>query len=146
MRIRKVKKSDFFLFNEMDWSPLPKERDSIYLFLSLDQSDCSYVAEENGKFCGVILCTRSADGNSIYINHILVDKKFRNRGTGKKLIARLESYAKRAGVKRIWLMCQDELIPWYEALGYHENYSFLTPEIKKYLRQVKKVHALIKSF
>lgn len=146
MRIRKLRKKDFFLFNRMDWSPLPKERDSIYLVLSLDQADCSFVAEEEGEFLGVILCTRSADGRSVYVNHICVKKEARKKGVGKKLVARLESYAARQGVQRIWLFCWDELRNWYESQGYRESYAFLGPELTDYVRNVKKAHAFVKKF
>ena len=146
MRIRKLKKKDFFLFNEMDWSPLPKERDSIYIILAIDQADCSFVAEEGGEFLGVILCTRSSNGQSIYINHIWVRTEIRKKGVGRKLMARLEQYAVRQGVRRIWLFCWDELIDWYTDQGYRESYAFLGSELKDYVRSVKKVHAFVKEF
>jgi len=146
MRIRKLEEKDFFLFNQMDWSPLPKERDSIYLNLTIDQADCSFVAEEEGEFLGVILCTRSADGQSVYVNHIWVKKEARKKGVGGKLMARLERYAARQGVRRIWLFCWDELIDWYRSQGYRESYSFLSPELKEYVRNVKKVRAFVKKF
>ena len=146
MRIRKLKKKDFFLFNEMDWSPLPKERDSIYITLTIDQADCSFVAEEEGEFLGVILCTRSANGQSIYVNHIWVKEEARKKGVGRKLMARLEQYAARQGVRRIWLFCWDELIDWYRNQGYRESHAFLSPELKEYVRNVKRVRAFVKKF
>jgi N-acetylglutamate synthase-like GNAT family acetyltransferase len=63
---------------------------------------------------------------------------------GKKLLQRLETYANRNEVKRIWLMATDELYDYYAANGYKESYSFLSPRIKRYLRRVKKIHALVK--
>ena len=144
MRIRKLKKKDFFLFNEMDWSPLPKERDSIYLIFAIDQAECSFVAEEDGEFLGVILCTRSADGESIYVNHVWVKESARKKGVGRKLTARVEKYAAQQGVRRIWLFCYDELTDWYVKQGYRETYAFLSPELKDYVRNVKKVHAFLK--
>ena len=146
MRNRKLKKKDFFLFNEMDWSPLPKERDSIYIILAIDQADCSFVAEEGGEFLGVILCTRSSNGQSIYINHIWVKKEIRKKGIGRKLMAHLEQYAVRQGVRRIWLFCWDELADWYTSQGYRESYAFLDSELKDYVRCVKKVRAFVKEF
>ncbi|HUU27230.1 MAG TPA: GNAT family N-acetyltransferase [archaeon] len=146
MRIRKLKKNDFFLLNDLDWSPLPKERDSIFMIIAIDQADCSFIAEEDGKFLGVILSTRSADGKSIYINQLLVEKDVRKKGVGRKLLARVESYARKAGVKRIWLFCYADTIIYYKAKGYRESCAFLTREIKEYLRRVKKVHAFVKEF
>ena len=144
MRIRNLRKEDFFLLNEMDWDPLPKERDSIYLFLALDQGDCSFVAEDDGGFLGVILCTRSADGKSIYVNHLLVVSKARKQGVGGRLIERLHEYAEQAGVERIWLMAYDDLREYYERSGYRESYDFLSPELKEYLLSKKKVYAFVK--
>ena len=144
MRIRKLKKKDFFLFNQMDWSPLPKERDSIYITLSVDQADCSFVAEQEEEFLGVVLCTRSADGESVYINHIWVREEARKKGVGRKLIARLEQYASREGVRRIWLFCWDELTDWYINQGFRESYAFLGAELADYVRRVKKIHAFVK--
>jgi len=145
MHIRNLEKKDFFLFNQMDWSPLPKERDSIYIILAIDQADCSFVAEEDGEFLGVVLCTRSASGQSIYVNHIWVKEKARGKEVGRKLMASLEQYAARQGVRRIWLFCWDELMDWYKSQGYREDYNFLSPELKDYVRKVKEVRALMKN-
>ena len=144
MKIRHLTANDFFLLYSMDWSPLPRERDSIYLTLSVGQSACSYIAEEAGELLGVILCTRSCDGLSVYVNHIRVSEPARGKGVGGKLLLRLERWAGRAGVKRIWLLCQDETVGWYRERGYRENGAFLTPEIRAYLRETKKVHVFQK--
>ena len=144
MRIRKLRKNDFFLLNELDWAPLPKERDSIYLILAVDQSACSFIAEHEGEFLGVVLATRGADGGSIYVNHLLVKGSSRQRGVGKKLMDRLEKFAAEEGVRRIWLFCHDELEGYYASRGYRERYGFLTPELKKYIRTVKGVHVYLK--
>ncbi|OGG05600.1 MAG: hypothetical protein A3F83_09780 [Candidatus Glassbacteria bacterium RIFCSPLOWO2_12_FULL_58_11] len=144
MRIRKLRKNDFFLLNELDWTPLPKERDSIYLILAVDQGKCSFIAEQEGEFLGVVLATRGADGGSIYVNHLLVKGGSRQRGVGKSLMDRLEKYAAKEGARRIWLFCHAELEGYYESRGYCERYDFLTPELKKYIRTVKGVHAYLK--
>jgi GNAT superfamily N-acetyltransferase len=93
MEIREINPDDFFLLNQLDWTPLPKERDSIYLILSVDQSGCSFIAEENKEFLGVLLATRSADGRSVYVNQLLVSPFARRRGVGGQLLARLEKWA-----------------------------------------------------
>ena len=146
MQIRNLRKDDFFLLNQMDWTPLPKERDSIYLFLALDQTDCSFVAEEGSRFLGVLLCTRSSDGKSIYVNHLLVDNKVRKKGVGGKLLKRLHEFAEKAAVERIWLLAYDDLKEYYERQGYREAYEFLSPELKEYLHNQKKSLAFVKYF
>ncbi len=146
MEIRPLTADDFFLLNQMDWSPLPKERDSIYLTIAVGQADCSFIAQANHEFLGVILATRSCDGASIYVNHLLVSAATRGQGVGARLLERLEEYARGASVKRLWLLCQDETVGWYGAHGYRETCEFLTPQIEAYLKQVKKVHTFLKEF
>ncbi len=145
MRIRKLRKEDFPLLNGLDWSPLPKERDTIYLLLAVEQGGLSWVAEEeDGAFLGVVLATGSPDGRSVYVNHFLVSEPARGRGVGSRLFERFERGAVRRGARRIWLLCRDELLEWYGRRGYRESYRFLGQENERYLRQVKRVHALVK--
>ena len=147
MKIRNLQLDDFFLLNELDWSPLPKERDSIYLLMALEQQPCSFVAQDDdGVFGGVLLASRGAGGDSIYVNHLLVDENARGLGLGSKLMAALESFAVSAGVGRIWLLCGSETVDYYQSKGYRESYKFLTPELKRYLRNTKRVHAMAKYF
>ena len=146
MQIRPLTQDDFFLLNQMDWSPLPRERDSIYLTIAVGQNACSFIAWENHEFLGVILATRSCEGTSIYVNHLLVSELARGQGVGRKLLQRLEQYALDSEVSHIWLLCQDETVNWYEALGYRETSEFLTPGIEVYLRDTKKVHVFLKEF
>lgn len=145
MNIRNVTVEDFFLLNEMDWSPLPKERDSIYLTIAVDQQPCSFIAEgDDGRFLGVVLASRAADGGSIYVNHLLIAEHARQQGLGRALMRRLEDYARNEGVRRIWFHCQDETVDYYRARGYRESYDHLTPLLKEYLRETKGVRTMVK--
>lgn len=38
---RNLREEDFFLLNGMDWSPRPKDRDSIFLLVALDHAALS---------------------------------------------------------------------------------------------------------
>ena len=143
MEIRNVRISDFFRFNAMDWSPLPRERDSIYLLICASQAGCSFVAEESGEFLGVLLATRSADGRAVYCNHLLVAESARGGGVGSALIERFESSAAAAGIETIWFHCQSETVEYYQKKGYRESYE-LFPELEDYLRRTKKVHTMVK--
>ncbi len=146
MKIRNLGIDDFFLLNELDWTPLPKERDSIYLLMALEQQPCSFVAQDDdGAFLGILLASQGATGDSIYVNHLLVHEKARGLGLGSKLMAALEGYAGPAGVGRIWLLCESETIEYYQGKGYVESYEFLTPELEQYLLAKKQVHAMAKS-
>jgi GNAT superfamily N-acetyltransferase len=145
MRIRNITVDDFFLLNELDWTPLPKERDSIYLTMALDQQPCSFIAEDDGgEFLGVLLASRGAQGESIYINHLLIAPSARKMGLGSRLMAALEDYATGVGVRRVWFHCQDETVEYYQGKGYRESYDFLSPSLEKYLRETKQVHTMSK--
>ena len=146
MKIRNLNAEDFFLLNELDWTPLPRERDSIYLLMALEQAPCSFVAQDDdGAFLGVLLASRGATGDSVYLNHLLVCEPARGLGLGGKLMAALEGYARSAGVKRIWLLCESETVGYYRSKGYRETYGFLSPALEHYLRSSKQVHAMAKS-
>ncbi len=145
MKIRNLKVEDFFLLNELDWAPLPTERDSIYLLMALEQAPCSFVArDDDGAFLGVLLASRGAAGYSIYLNHLLVRESARGLGLGGKLLAALEDYARPAGVKRIWLLCESETVDYYQSKGYRETYEFLSPALEQYLNDTKQVRTLAK--
>lgn len=145
MKIRNLNPEDFFVLNELDWTPLPRERDSIYLLLVLEQAPCSFVAQgDDGAFLGILLASRGANGDSIYLNHLLVREAARGLGLGGKLIGALEDYARGAGVKRIWLLCQSETTDYYQSKGYRETYEFVTPRLKRYLNDTKQVHPMAK--
>ena len=83
MLIRNCRQEDFFTLWEMDWTPLPKERDTIYLVLTVEHSELSFVAEDGlGTWMGLLLASRSADGKSCFLNHLLVMSPARCRGVG----------------------------------------------------------------
>ncbi|MBT4512331.1 MAG: GNAT family N-acetyltransferase [Chloroflexi bacterium] len=147
MNIRNLRVEDFFLLNELDWSPLPKERDSIYLLMALEQQPCSFVAQDDeGTFLGVLLASRGANGDSIYLNHLLVHQNARGLGLGSRLMAALDDYAVQAGVAQIWLLCESETIDYYQSKGYAESYKYLTQELEQYLLTKKRVHRMVKIF
>jgi GNAT superfamily N-acetyltransferase len=108
MLIRNCTQEDFFKLWEMDWTPLPKERDTIYLILTIEHGSLSFVAEEEGgNWLGVLLASRSTDGSSCFLNHLLVMSSARSKGVGGSLVEHLEDRCKEIGIRRIWLFTNE---------------------------------------
>lgn len=143
MRIRNLKQEDFTRLWEMDWSPLIKERDSIYLVIAVDQQGTSFVAEdEDGEWLGVLLVTRSADGASCYVNHLLVKDEARGRGVGSALMERLKEACRSLGIRRIWFLTSEKTRGFYERLGFQVDFSLFCEAAGEYLKERKRTLAM----
>ena len=138
MTIRNCTQEDFFNLWEMDWGPLPKERDTLYLIWCVDHSELSFVAEdEAGGPLGVLLASRSANGRSCFLNHLLVSSNARGQGVGAALVKRLKDICAALGVQRIWFFTGDKIRPFYEKLGFQVDTSFLHPQLAAYTTRHK---------
>jgi N-acetylglutamate synthase-like GNAT family acetyltransferase len=138
MRIRNCTQEDFFKLCEMDWAPLPKERDTIYLTLTIEHSELSFVAEDDhGAWLGVLLASRSTDGNSCFLNHLLVMNWARSKGVGSALVKHLQRICTGIGVRRIWLFTKERNRRFYLRLGFKEDSTFLEASVAEYARAKK---------
>jgi GNAT superfamily N-acetyltransferase len=136
--IRNCTQEDFFKLWEMDWAPLPKERDTIYLILTIEHSGLSFVAEgQGGDWQGVLLASRSTDGLSCFLNHLLVMSPVRSQGVGSALIEHLKDRCTEIGVRRIWFFTNENNRRFYQRLGFEEDSSFLEPSLAEYARSHK---------
>ena len=81
----------------------------------LDKWPGTYVLilEENKKIIGV----GRAKPNG-WITHMFIHKKHRNKGVGKRLMYRLESWLKRIPTKEIHLNSSPYAVKFYQHLGY----------------------------
>jgi ribosomal protein S18 acetylase RimI-like enzyme len=143
--IRNIEQKDFPALWKMDWSPLIKERDSIYLIIAVDQSPVSFVAydeESPEDWMGVLLATRSADCKSCYINHLLVMQEARGKGVGSSLVRKLIEEGRRLGIEKIWFFTREDNRKFYEGLGFKEDYSIFDGVIDRYVRDVKHMLAM----
>jgi ribosomal protein S18 acetylase RimI-like enzyme len=138
--IRNLKQEDFQTLWEMDWQPLIKERDSIYLIIAVDQQQTSFVAHDDatGQLLGVLLASRSCDGKSCFINHLLVKAEARGQGIGSALVERLVEAGREMGIKRIWFFTSENNRKFYEKLGFKEDYTLLEKPVEDYVRGVKR--------
>jgi len=138
MRIRNCTQEDFFKLLEMDWAPLPKERDTIYLILTIEHSELSFVAEDDrGTWLGVLLASRSTDGNSCFLNHLLVMSSARSKGVGSALVKHLQRICTEIGVQRIWFFTIENNRRFYQRLGFKEDSTFLEASLAEYARAQK---------
>jgi GNAT superfamily N-acetyltransferase len=138
MLIRNCAQEDFFKLWEMDWAPLPKERDTIYLVLTIEHGALSFVAEEEGgDWLGVLLASRSTDGYSCFLNHLLVMSSARSKGVGSALVGHLKDRCTEIGIRRIWCFTNENNRRFYQRLGFEEDCSFLQTSVKDYTRNHK---------
>jgi len=146
--IRNIEQKDFPALWKMDWSPLIKERDSIYLIIAVDQSPVSFIAydeESPDNWLGILLATRSGNGKSCYINHLLVMPEARGKGVGSALVEKLVEEGRNLGIEKIWFMTAENNRKFYEKLGFKVDYSILDDTIANYVRNVKNAFAMWRS-
>ena len=138
MLIRNCRQEDFFDLWQMDWDPLPKERDTIYLVLAVEHRQLSFVAEEEeGNWLGVLLASRSADGTSCFLNHLLVMSSARSQGVGSALLEHLKARCREMGIRRIWFFTNEANSRFYKRMGFAENGTFLCAPLRDYARDYK---------
>lgn len=135
VKIRNCTQKDFFKLQEMDWAPLPKERDTIYLILTIEHAALSFVAEDReGSWQGVLLASRSTDGSSCFLNHLLVMSSSRSKGVGSALVEHLKVRCAEIGIRRIWFFTNQNNRAFYQRLGFEEDSSFLDEPLAEYAR------------
>ena len=85
-----------------------------------DSETINLYEEDGDKLIGGLTATRDFD--SIYIDYLFVDKDYRKRGIGRRLILQLENIAREKKVKRIMLNTYSFQSPgFYEKMGYKPN-------------------------
>jgi len=136
---------------DLDCSPLPKERDSIYLnFYRLFRDTC-WVAVLDGEVIGFALGmidqTNTTHG---YLNYLFVKSEHRKTGLGSRLLNKCEVSVQQKGCKIVTLLTsKQENIEYYKKLGYTKNHD-LEPfreedAVYNYYYNKKKVSLLIKN-
>ncbi len=106
----------------------PKKASMVFNKISKNPHQVIYVAEENSKIIGSasILIEQKFihDGGKVgHIEDVVVTKEFQGKGIGKKIVDALLKYAEKQGCYKTILDCTDELIPFYENIGFkrHSN-------------------------
>ena len=91
-----------------------------------DPNHIIHVAEDNGKIVGstTLLIEQKFIHNGGCVGHIedvVVSKEFEGRGIGIKLVTSLLKIANTRNCYKTVLDCKDELIPFYEIIGFKQE-------------------------
>ncbi|WP_337100083.1 GNAT family N-acetyltransferase [Paenibacillus sp. YIM B09110] len=146
------KLSDQFIIQimNMDCSPFPKERDSIYLSFYRFFRDTCWVATVNNEVIGFALGfidqTKTTHG---YLNYLFVKSEYRRLGIGERLLCYFENSLKAKGCELATLLTgKQENIKYYNKLGYSVNHDLEgwteKDAVYDYYYNTKKVSLLIK--
>lgn len=106
----------------------PKKAKEVFRKIKSDPGCIIYVAELDSKIIGAttLLIEQKFihDGGLVgHIEDVAVRKEYQDRGIGQKLVKALLEYAKKKGCYKIILDCADDLVPFYEKIGFkrHSN-------------------------
>lgn len=132
--IRKLQKKDLFngFLQSLDSlrkaSDLnPKKAEKIFKQISDNPNQVTYVAIKDSKVIGattiIIEQKFIHDGGKVgHIEDVVVAKEFQGKGIGQKIVKSMLEYAQEHGCYKTILDCTDELIPFYESVGF-KRYS-----------------------
>ena len=106
----------------------PKKAKEIFKKIKSDPDCIIYVAVLDSKIIGAttLLIEQKFihDGGLVgHIEDVVVRKEYQGSGIGQKLVKSLLEYAKKKGCYKIILDCADDLVPFYEKIGFkrHSN-------------------------
>jgi len=106
----------------------PKKANAIFDKISKNPDYIIYVAIDDGKIVGAttLLIEQKFihDGGKVgHIEDVVVRKGYQGKGIGKKIVNALLKYADKKGCYKTILDCTDDLIPFYEKMGFkrHSN-------------------------
>lgn len=133
IKIRKIQKKDISngflhsldsLRNASDLSP--KKALSIFDKISSDPRETIYVAVIGSKVVGaasiIIEQKFIHEGGKVgHIEDVAVAKEFQGKGIGQKVVCALLEHAQKCGCYKTILGCTDDLIPFYEKLGFKKH-------------------------
>ncbi len=105
----------------------PKKARSIFDKISSNPNEVIYVAILDSKVLGAasIIIEQKfihKGGKVGHIEDVVVAKEFQGRGIGQKVVFALLRYAQKKGCYKTILDCSDDLIPFYEKIGF-KKYS-----------------------
>lgn len=134
IKIRKLQRRDMYNGFLISLDSLRKtshiksrKADIIFDKISKNPNHLIYVAEYNGEIIGAttLLIEQKFIHNGGKIGHIedvVVKKEHQGKGVGKKIVNVLLKYAQKKGCYKTILDCSDELVSFYEGIGF-KRYS-----------------------
>ena len=135
IKIRELKEKDLFngflesldsLRKASDLSP--KKAKEIFKKIKSDKNYKIYIAILDSKVVGTATIFIEQkfihDGGKVgHIEDVAIRKNYKAKGIGQKIVKALLEYAKKKGCYKTILDCTDDLIPFYEKIGFkrHSN-------------------------
>jgi glucosamine-phosphate N-acetyltransferase len=133
--IRKLQKKDLFngFLQSLDSlrkaSDLnPKKAEAIFNKLEENPNEVIYVAVKNGQVIGsasIIIEQKfiHSGGKVGHIEDVVVASEFQGKKIGQRIVKALLEYAQKKGCYKTILDCTDEIIPFYQKIGFkrHSN-------------------------
>jgi len=106
----------------------PKKAKEVFKKIKSDKNYKIYVAVIDSKVVGTTTLFIEQkfihDGGKVgHIEDVAVRKEYQDKGIGKEVVKALLEYAKKKGCYKTILDCTDDLIPFYEKIGFkrHSN-------------------------
>lgn len=105
----------------------PKKASDILKKIKSNPDHIIYVAELDSRIVGATTLFVEQkfihDGGLVgHIEDVVVRKEYQDKGIGQKLVKALLEYAKKKGCYKTILDCTDDLVPFYEKIGF-KRYS-----------------------
>jgi len=135
IKIRELKEKDLFngflesldsLRKASDSSP--KKAKEIFKKIKSDKNYKIYIAILDSRVVGTATIFIEQkfihDGGKVgHIEDVAIRKNYKDKGIGQKIVKALLEYAKKKGCYKTILDCTDDLIPFYEKIGFkrHSN-------------------------
>jgi ribosomal protein S18 acetylase RimI-like enzyme len=143
--IRHLRAEDFPAIARINYAPLIRERDTIYLVLAQDHRRFSFVAQDaTGRLQGVALGLGAADASAVFLLNLWLAPAARHQGVGSMLMDCVEDAAARAGAQRVWMLSTDPAVDFYRRRGYRQTTDFLAGAAADYVARVKATPVLMK--
>jgi len=108
-----------FIFNES------LQRQGLAMMLENEADRCIMVAETDGKvigICSIQTLISTAEGGKVgLVEDVVVNPSYRGKGIGRMLLASLEEWAKKRGLKRLQLLADQNNAP---ALEFYDKMNW----------------------
>jgi GNAT superfamily N-acetyltransferase len=136
---------------DMDCSPLPNERDSVFLSFYRFFRDTCWVALKDDELIGFALGFVDQTNNRHgYLNYLFVKEEYRKTGIGSRLLKQFEFGIKSQGCNIASLLTsKQETIDYYYKHGYAINHKLPgwseDDDVYSYYYNTKRVSLLIKN-
>ena len=110
---------DFEKYFELRWRILRAPWKQLKGSEQDDEEDRSYhiMAMENEQLIGVARL-QFPEQNIAQLRYMAVDRRYQNKGTGRKIVAHMEDIARKNNAERLILHARDNALVFYEKLGY----------------------------